>query len=205
MSEKQNEVKDLGAVSAYAMAVENGYVGTEEEFGEYLATAGTKAAQTVTKADEAAQSASNANADALKSEGYAVGKQNGVDVGPQSPYYENNSEHQMLEAKAWADGEDAEGNPVASDKPQHNDNARYWAEQAAETAEMLGDVALDSTAQEFVRLVDDNSILTGEMFDLMIEMLPGDEAGQLILQDLVDENSNLDLLVRELLEREATA
>ena len=117
----------------------------------------------------------------------------------------NNANYHAEQAKKWADGEDASGDPVESTEPQYQDSAKYWAGQAADTAGMLGDVALDSTAQKFVQLVDDNSILTEEMFDLMIEMLPGDDSGQLILQDLVDENSNLDLLVRELLEREATA
>lgn len=72
-------------------------------------------------------------------------------------------------------------------------------------ADMMDGVALDETAQEFVQLVHDNAVLCSEMFDLMIEQIPGDEAGQMILQDLVDENSYLDLLVRELLEREGAA
>lgn len=78
-------VKDLGAVSAYAYAVEKGYTGTEEEFAELMAsyadvgqtavdakdaavaakTAAETAANTAnTKATEASQSASAAHTDA---------------------------------------------------------------------------------------------------------------------------------------------
>ncbi len=135
--------------------------------------------------------------------GYAEGKH--LDGTDNTSLIGNNANYHAEQAKKWADGEDASGDPVESTEPQYQDSAKYWAGQAADTAGMLGDVALDSTAQKFVQLVDDNSILTEEMFDLMIDMLPGDDSGQLILQDLVDENSNLDLLVRELLEREATA
>ena len=173
--------------------------------GQSAQAAAGSATTAGTKATEAAGSATAAGAAALVSEGYALGTQGGVPVGSDSQYCGNNADYHREQAKKWATGTDDSGNPVASTEPQHENSAKYWAEDAAETAEMLGDVALDSTAQEFVELVDDNSILTEEMFDLMIEMLPGDDSGQLILQDLVDENSNLDLLVRELLEREATA
>lgn len=60
-------VKDLGAVSAYAYAVEKGYTGTEAEFAELMASYATvgqtavNAAQTATtKASEAATSATTA-------------------------------------------------------------------------------------------------------------------------------------------------
>lgn len=45
-----------------------------------------------------------AEADALKSEGYAVGEQNGVPVGPGSPYYENNAKHYAEEAQGGGSG-----------------------------------------------------------------------------------------------------
>ena len=45
-----------------------------------------------TSETNAGLSATSANADALKSEGYAVGKQNGQDVDPTSPYYHKNAE-----------------------------------------------------------------------------------------------------------------
>lgn len=45
-----------------------------------------------------------AEVDALKSEGYAVGKQNGVPVGPGSPYYENNAKYYCEEAQGGGSG-----------------------------------------------------------------------------------------------------
>ena len=57
--------------------------------GSFMRTAGNYA-------DDAEASATSANVNALKSEGYAIGKQNGVPVTPESPYYHNN-------AKYWAD------------------------------------------------------------------------------------------------------
>lgn len=77
---------DLGAVSAYAVAVEHGFDGTEAEWEEYIANASNNAAA--------------ANTSKLAAEGYAVGKQNGVDVPSTSPYFENNSKYYMEQAKA---------------------------------------------------------------------------------------------------------
>lgn len=45
-----------------------------------------------------------AEADALKSEGFAVGEQNGVPVGPGSPYYENNAKYYAEEAQGGGSG-----------------------------------------------------------------------------------------------------
>lgn len=48
--------------------------------------------------------AESAETNALKSEGYAVGKQNGVDVGSDSPYYHNSSEYWARYAQQYAEG-----------------------------------------------------------------------------------------------------
>lgn len=89
--------------SAYAYAVEGGYQGTEAQFVSDLANFQVYATQAATSAGAAASSATaasgsatSAGADALRSEGFAVGQQNGTDVGPTSPYYEKN-------AKYWAE------------------------------------------------------------------------------------------------------
>lgn len=55
--------KDLGPVSAYAMAVEAGYTGTEEQFAEDLANAGQNV-QAVTEAAQQATAAASRAADA---------------------------------------------------------------------------------------------------------------------------------------------
>lgn len=49
-------------------------------------------------ASSASASATAANTDALKAEGFAVGKQNGTDVASGSPYYENNAKYYASEA-----------------------------------------------------------------------------------------------------------
>lgn len=51
---------DLGAVSAYALAVAHGYVGTEEEWAVLQAQAGQNAQAAAKSAEEAAQAAANA-------------------------------------------------------------------------------------------------------------------------------------------------
>ncbi len=82
-------VKDLGAVSAYAYAVEKGYTGTEEEFALLMASYATVA-------EEALESAENAEA-------YAVGKRSGDDVEQTDPTYQNNSKWYAERAKESAD------------------------------------------------------------------------------------------------------
>ena len=52
--------KDLGAVSAYAIAVEHGYTGTEEEFAQEIANASANAQAAAQSATEAAGSATAA-------------------------------------------------------------------------------------------------------------------------------------------------
>ena len=49
-------------------------------------------------ADSASVSAGSASANALKSEGFAVGQQNGEDVGVDSPYHENNAKYYSEQA-----------------------------------------------------------------------------------------------------------
>lgn len=65
-------VKDLGAVSAYAYAVEQGYTGTEEEFAELMASYATVAQSAAASATEAAQSATAAAGSASSASGSAA-------------------------------------------------------------------------------------------------------------------------------------
>jgi len=65
--------------------------------GSFMRTAGNYA-------DEAEASAASANVNALKSEGHAIGKQNGVPVTPESPYYHNNAEYWAGIAEQYAQG-----------------------------------------------------------------------------------------------------
>lgn len=61
------------------------------------ATSATQASQSASDAEDAAESIGDISTDAetysLVSEGYAVGKQNGTDVGNGSPYYHNNAKY----------------------------------------------------------------------------------------------------------------
>ena len=57
-------IKDLGAVSAYAYAVEKGYTGTEEEYAELMASYATVAEEAAESAESASQSATQAGASA---------------------------------------------------------------------------------------------------------------------------------------------
>ena len=98
--------------------------------------------------------ASSANTDALKSEGYAVGKQNGEAVASGSPYYHNNAGYyaananesagaasgsatsanaDAMKAEGFAVGEQ-NGAAVASGSPYYQNNAEYYADQAAASA-----------------------------------------------------------------------
>ena len=90
----------------------------------------------------------------LKAEGYAVGKQNGADVGEESEYYQNNAKYYKEEAEDSADAADdfkdeantaslkAEGMAVGkqngvdvgSDSPYYHNNAKYYAEQAGQAS-----------------------------------------------------------------------
>jgi len=66
------------------------YHNNAKYYKEEAATSATNAGNSETAASG---SASSAAADALKAEGFAVGKQNGTDVGNTSPYYHNNAEY----------------------------------------------------------------------------------------------------------------
>ena len=95
----------------------------------------------------ASGSASTASAQALKSEGYAVGKQNGTDVTSGSDYYQNNSKYykeqavtsassastNALKAEGFAVGEQ-NGTAVSSGSPYYENNAEYYAGEAADSA-----------------------------------------------------------------------
>ena len=50
--------------------------------------------------DDASASATSSQTNALKSEGFAVGQQNGTDVSSDSPYYENNSKYYSEQAES---------------------------------------------------------------------------------------------------------
>ena len=95
---------------------------------------------------------SNADTAALKSEGYAVGEQNGSPVGSSSPYYNNNAKYNNQQAginkfmaEAWAVGT-MNGTPVSSGTIQYENNAKYYAQQAGQDAADAHQDKLDADA-----------------------------------------------------------
>jgi len=117
------------------------------------------------KAGQAVNAATSAGSDALKAEGYAVGKQNGDAVASGSPYYQNNAKYYATEAGSSASGAsnsaasaDADalkaegyavgkqdGTDVGSGSPYYQNNAAYYAGQAGQAAELVGDLATEAT------------------------------------------------------------
>ena len=106
-----------------------------------------------------------ADADVLKAEGHAIGKQNGEDVPSDSPYYHNNAKYYSEQAGASAtqaglseqqagssagaaasDALKAEGHAIGkqngenvpSDSPYYHNNAKYYSEQAGASATQAG-------------------------------------------------------------------
>ena len=117
MSELNWTDKDLGAIDAYAFAVENGYFsGTREQW--YAMISGTT------------QNASDAEA-------YAKGTRAGEAVTSDDPAYHNNSSYwndqagdNAENAEAWANGT-RDGVDVTSGDPAYEKNSKYWEGQAA--------------------------------------------------------------------------
>lgn len=80
--------KAIGIATAYAYAVSKGYTGTQDEFAELMAGQATVAQRT--------------EDNVLRSEGYALGKQNGTDVESGSPYYHNNAKYHSEQSASSA-------------------------------------------------------------------------------------------------------
>lgn len=68
-----------------------------------------------------------------RSNAWAEGKINGIDVPNTDPAYENNSkywaQHSKQDAEAWAVGT-RDGQQVPTTDPAYHNNAKYWADQA---------------------------------------------------------------------------
>ena len=126
------------------------------------ATSETNAATSATNASNSATAASaseaSANTSALKSEGFAVGEQAGVPVSS-GVYYQNNSKYYREQAglSATSASNDAasadisaetaeafgagtkDGQDVPSTSPAYHNNAKYYAEIAAQAAQQFTD------------------------------------------------------------------
>lgn len=98
-----------------------------------------------------------AAAEALKSEGWAEGTENGTDVPSTSPYHEHNSKYWATQAgtSAGSAGTDAlkaegfavgqqNGTDVPSTSPYYENNAAYYADQASDSADAAAGSASDA-------------------------------------------------------------
>ena len=115
-SDSAQTSSDKASEASESARAAEGYAGTASEKAGEAATsadsasgsaqrADTKAGEALASATEASDSASTASGaasgaatNALKSEGFAVGQENGVDVGSESPYYQNNAKYYSEQA-----------------------------------------------------------------------------------------------------------
>lgn len=105
----------------------------------YKEQAAGSATTASTKAGEASASATTSANQALKSEGYAVGQQDGTDVGSESPYYHNNSKYYAEQADASADRAEA----YSVNVPYIGANGNWWVWNT--TQEAYVDTGVDAS------------------------------------------------------------
>lgn len=126
-----------------------------------------RSAKITVDAERAEEARDDAVAQALKSEGYAIGQQNGEAVGEGSPYRNNNAKYfkeqadqdalqasqkadaaalQALKAEGFATGKQA-GSDVGDGSPYYQNNAKYYKEQAAGSATSAAGSAQEATRQ----------------------------------------------------------
>lgn len=148
-----NVVKDLGAVTAYGYAVEQGYHGTEEEYAELMASyadvaeqaaasaesAASAAGAATTKAQDAASSASSASASAGIATAKAV---------------------EAAESAASASASETNAN-TAKLAAMAAQEAAETAQGKAEYAQEAAEDVLESIPQDYSELSDDVSELKG--------------------------------------------
>lgn len=94
--------KASNAAASATLAESYAKGGTSSRTGENTDNAKYYKEQAATSETNAGNSASAANIDALKAEGYAVGKQNGTNVSSTSPYYHSNAAYFSDQAGAKA-------------------------------------------------------------------------------------------------------
>lgn len=144
----------------YANGTQNNVeVGSDSPYyqnnAKYYNTQAGSAASTAGGSETAASGyASAASTSALKSEGYAIGKQNGVDVTSGSDYYENNAKYYNTQAGSSASAASGSatsastnalisegyavgkqnGTDVTSGSTYYENNAKYYSDQASASA-----------------------------------------------------------------------
>ena len=126
----------------------------------------TSASSASTSAQNAATSETNSETKKLQSEGFAVGEQDGVEVGSSSPYYHNNAKYYAEQASsASQSAEDSEasalvsegyalgkqdGTDVGSTSPYYQNNSKYYSQQAAGSEANASQSEADAEASALV-------------------------------------------------------
>ena len=127
------------------------YHNNSKHYADEAANSASDAANSETNAGlsetAAAGSASDAEADALKSEGFAVGEQNGVPVSSGSPYFENNAKFYAQQAGSTALSALSD---VSISSPQNGQTLKYnsvsqkW-ENGSGGGSTAADISIDTT------------------------------------------------------------
>lgn len=163
--------KDLGAVSAYAYAVEKGYTGTEEEYAELMASYATvaeQASQSAQTATEKAQQASASATSASQSASTASASATSAQASAQTATAKA-SEAQQSATTATTKAQEAsqsasESSQSASTAVQAKQDAQT-AKTASETAQASAESARDDaetardTAQQYAESIDPQKLI----------------------------------------------
>ena len=138
-------IKDLGAVTAYASAVEGGYTGTKEEFETLMASYATVAEEAAESAESASQSATQASASAQT----ATTKASEASTAAQT-------------ATAKAEEAQADADAAALDASQALSAASTATTKASEAAQSASDAATAKTAAQTAQTAAEGSATTAQ-------------------------------------------
>lgn len=138
-------IKDLGAVTAYAAAVEKGYTGTEEEFATLMASYATVAEAAAESAESASQSAESASASAST----ATQKASEATTAAQT-------------ATAKAEETQADADAAALDASQALSAASTATSKASEAAQSASDAVTAKTAAQTAQTAAEGSATTAQ-------------------------------------------
>ena len=191
-------VKDLGAVSAYAYAVEKGYTGTEAEFAELMADY----AEVGERAEDAAESALNSKTAAQTAATTATDKAS-----------EATTAAQTATTKAGEASRSASEANTAKEEAVTAQTAAETAQGKAEDAQAAAESVAESIPSDYSQLSEDVSQIKEDLQDIdeRVEVLEAGGTGGIsmtavnllntILSEAVygtDQTANITLLKKEL-------
>jgi hypothetical protein len=145
--------KDLGAVSAYAYAVEQGYTGTEAEYAELMASYASVAQQASQSAQTATEKAQQASASATSASQSADTASASAQTAQTAQQTASTKASEAQQSATTATTKAQEASQSASESSQSASTAvqaktdAETAKQASETAQRLAESARDGAAQ----------------------------------------------------------